>query len=69
MPLVLILIGLKGGASFYLVQRDATHSFNFKDICEQGKEIRCTLAGLMWTLDLSDSACWSEWKNSGYVSV
>lgn len=34
MPLVLILIGLKGEAAFYLVQHDATRSFNFRDNCE-----------------------------------
>lgn len=68
MPLVVILIGLEGGAAFNQ-QCDATHSFNFKAFCEQGKEIRCSLPGLMWTLDMSDNTCWSEWKSSGYISV
>lgn len=48
MPLVLILIGLKGEAAFYLVQHDAACSFNFRDNCELGKEIlvrSCTING------------------------
>lgn len=69
MPLVLILIGLKGEATFYLVQPDATHLFNSKDACEQGQEICCSLAGLMGTSDMSDNACWPEWNSSGSVSV
>lgn len=39
MALELILIGLKGGAAFYLAQRDASHSSNFKDTSEKGKDI------------------------------
>lgn len=37
MPLVVILIGLEGGAAFNQ-QRDATHSFNFKAFCEQRRK-------------------------------
>lgn len=51
------------------MQHDATHLFNFKDSCEQGKDICCNLASLMWTLDMLDTTFWPEWNSLGYVSV